>query len=234
MPRSSRRATLALLALTSSLAAGQSSAAPLSLADLSPGDLQITEYLANPSIVSDSANEYFELFNRLDQDVDLEGLVVRDDGSNQFVVTGLVIPARGFRTFSNGDGGGLGFAPDYRYGGSMALTNSSDEILLLSPDDVLLQALRYDDGDAFGAGVAHELLFGDRSDDESLGPQAGADYQAAVVPLADGNFGSPGRPGTTLFDASVVPLPPAAWLFGAALGALSVLRRRRSPPGYTV
>lgn len=231
MPYYRRRATLALLALLSSLGAGQAMPAPLSLAELSPGDLQITEYLANPSIVSDSANEYFELFNRLDQDVDLEGLVVRDDGSNQFVVAGLVIPARGFRTFSNGEGTGLGFEPDYRYGGSMALTNSSDEILLLSPDEILLQALRYDDGDAFGAGVAHELKFGDRSGDESLGPQAGADYQAAVALLAEGNFGSPGRPGTTLFEAAIVPLPPAVWLFATALSALSVLRRRRSPPG---
>jgi hypothetical protein len=230
MPFSSPRAKLALFALTSGLAAAPALSAPLSLSELSPGDLQITEYLANPTIVSDSANEYFELFNRRDEAIDLDGLVVRDDGSNQFVVTGLVIPARGFRVFSNGDGSGLGLVPDYQYGGSMALTNSSDEILLFGPGDVLLQALSYDDGDAFGTGVANELLFGDRDSGESFGPQAGSDYQAAVASLAEGNFGSPGRPGTTVFDASVVPLPPAAWLFGAALAALSALRRRCSLP----
>jgi len=225
MPRSSQRARLALTALIISLASASASSAPLLLADLSPGDLQITEYLANPATVSDSANEYFELFNQRDQAVDLDGLVVRDDGSNQFAVAGLVIPARGFRVFSNGDGSGLGFAADYQYGGSMALTNSSDEILLLGPGERLLQALRYDDGDAFGAGVAHELLFGDRDGSVSLGPAAGNDYGAANADLAQGNLGSPGRPGTSVFDAPVVPLPPAVWLLGTALAGLSLLRR---------
>jgi hypothetical protein len=231
MPRYHRRATLAPLASLAILAGAPAFPAPLPLSELSPGDLQITEYLANPAVVSDASSEYFELFNRRDEAIDLNGLVVRDDGSNQFVVAGLVIPARGFRVFSNGDGSALGFVADYQYGGSMALTNSSDEILLLGPGDSLLQALRYDDGDAFGAGVAHELLFGDRDSAQSFGPQAGSDYRAASAALAEGNFGSPGRAGNTVFDAPVVPLPPAAWLFGTGLAGLSLLRRRCSLPG---
>jgi hypothetical protein len=222
---SSQRAMLALFTLALNLAGTHAYSAPLALTELSPGDLQITEYLANPAVVSDSANEYFELFNRRDQAIDLEGLIVRDAGSNEFLVTGLVIPARGFRVFSNGDGSGLGIVADYQYGSAMALTNSSDEIQLLGPGNLLLQSLSYDDGDAFGAGVAHELLSGDRVDGVSLGPQAGSDYGPAAAVLTDDNFGSPGRPGTTVFTAPVIPLPPAAWLFGTALAGLSLLRR---------
>jgi len=226
MPLLTRQARLALIAISSCLASGQAAAAPVSLTELAPGDLQITEYMANPATVGDGGNEYFELFNQRDQAVDLNGLLVRDDGSNQFVIDSAVIPARGFLVLSNGDGSGLGFVPDYLYGGSMALTNTSDEIRLLGPGDRLLQSLSYDDGDAFGAGVAHELLFGDRSGSESFGPRSGTDYGAATAALAAGNLGSPGAPGTTAFSAPIVPVPPAIWLFATALAGLSLLRRR--------
>ncbi len=148
--------------------------ANLSLADLRPGDLQITEYLANPVVVADSANEYFELFNQREQAVNLNGLIVRDEGSNEFTIIDLVIPGRGFSVLSNGDGSQLGIRPDYQYGSAMALTNSSDEILLLTPGEQLLATLRFSDGDFFGAGVAHELIQGDRNLSEALGPTPGA------------------------------------------------------------
>ena len=200
--------------------------ANLSLADLRPGDLQITEYLANPVVVADSANEYFELFNQREQAVSLNGLIVRDEGSNEFTIVDLVIPGRGFSVLSNGDGSQLGIRPDYQYGSAMALTNSSDEILLLTPGAQLLSALRFSDGDFFGAGVAHELIQGDRNLSEALGPTLGGDYQAASATLAEGNLGSPGRAGNTRFSAPVVPVPAALWLFGSGLAALAGLRRR--------
>ncbi len=200
--------------------------ASLSLADLRPGDLQITEYLANPIVLADSANEYFEIFNQREQAVSLNGLIVRDEGSNEFTIVDLVIPGRGFSVLSNGDGSQLGIRADYQYGNAMALTNSADEILLLTPGAQLLAALRFSDGDFFGAGVAHELIQGDRSLSEALGPSLGGDYQAASATLAAGNLGSPGRGGNTRFSAPVVPVPAALWLFGSGLAALAGLRRR--------
>jgi hypothetical protein len=220
-PHLSRLFFLVLL----NIAAGNAQAAILSLADLAPGDLQITEYLPDPSGVADSQGEYFEIFNRRNEPVDLGGLVVRDEGSNSFTVAGLTAPARGFVVLGNGTGGDLGFVPDYAYGGAMSLTNTDDEILLVGPDDRVLMALRYSAGNFFGAGVALELVAGDRSGAQALGPDLGSDYAAATTPLPLGNFGSPGRAGGTLFDAPVVPLPAAGWLFGSAL--LMLLRARR-------
>ncbi len=200
-------------------------AASLSLTDLSPGDLQITEYLANPVGVADSEGEYFEVFNRRSDPVDLSGLMVSDEGSNSFTVDSLVIGARAFAVFSNGDGSALAFSPDHVYGGSMSLTNTDDEILLIGNANQVLQILRYSDGDAFGAGVAHELLDGDAGKSELLGPILGNDYRAATASLNLGNFGSPGRAGNTQFDSPVVPLPASAWLFGSAL--ILLIKRRR-------
>ncbi len=213
---------MTLASLCSSLAP----AATLGLDDLNPGDLQITEYLANPVGIADQEGEYFEVFNRRSEPVNLSGLTVSDEGSNSFTVDGLILGARAFAIFSNGDGSALAFSPDYQYGGSMSLTNTDDEILLIGSANQVLQSLKYSDGDAFGAGVAHELILGDSSKSELLGPNLGGDYRFATDSLNLDNFGSPGRGGNTQFDSPVVPLPAAAWLFGSAL--ISLLRLRRN------
>ncbi len=197
-------------------------AATLTMADLLPGDLLITEYLANPVNASDAGSEYFELYNSRADAVDLSGLRVRDEGSNQFVIAGLVIPAGGLAVLSNGDGAALGFSPDYQYSG-MTLGNTADEILLLGSGDTLLQRLDYGDGDAFGAGVAHELAQLLPGQLGLAGPPAGMDFIAASLPLAAGNVGSPGSFGNSL---PAIPLPPAAWLFATALGLLGICRRQ--------
>ena len=202
------------------------SAATIGIGQLAPGDLQITEYLANPAGIADTTGEYFEIFNARSDDVDLDGLVVRDQGSNQFSVTGLVVPARSFAVLSNGDGNALGFTADFIYGNAMSLTNTADEILLESPDSGILFSLAWQDGDLFGVGVAHELrqLLSGRA--TAMGAGLGDDFIAATGILPQGNLGSPGAAGNTVLTAQVVPVPAAAWLFGSALGLL--LGQRRS------
>jgi len=208
-------------------AAGTLSAAPIQVPDLSPGDLLVTEYLANPAGVADSAGEYFEILNRRADAVDLSGLVVRDDGSNRFTVEPLVIGSGGFAVFANGDGSELGIAPDSVYGGAMSLTNGADEIVLERADGTVLHRVAWSDGDFFGAGVAHELAdAGPGAPLQALGPTLGGDFVAADAVLTLENIGSPGTAGNTAGATTVVPLPGAAWLFG---GALALLCRRRRP-----
>ncbi|HHQ13744.1 MAG TPA: lamin tail domain-containing protein [Chromatiales bacterium] len=204
------------------------SAAPLTLADLRPGDLLVTEYLADPVGVNDAQGEYFEILNLRDQAVDLEGLTVRDDGSNQFSVSGVSIAAGGFAVFASNDGSDLGFSPDFVYGARMSLTNTDDEIVLVGAGGTTLHTLRYTDGDAFGDGIAHELRVAMRGLTDSSGPALGDDFVAAGNALALGNFGSPGFAGNTRIDVSAVPVPPALWLFGSGLvAAFTRLRFRR-------
>lgn len=208
-----------------------SSAATLTAATLTPNSLVITEYLANPIGVSDSEGEYFEIFNTTNSDIDLSNLIIRDDGSNSFTVSGLIMAPGSFSIFSNFDGVSLGFTPDYIYSGSMSLTNTDDEIGLFRPDDTLINKVAYSDGDFFGEGISHELNQLSLSTPTLLfGPQLGSDYIAAVSSLSLGNFGSPGNAGGTSVDLTTVPVPAAVWMFGSALSILGWTRRRITAP----
>ncbi len=202
-------------------------AAPITAADLAPNDLIITEYLANPIGITDADGEYFEIFNATANPIDLGGLVIRDDGSNSFTVTALTLAAQSFAVFSSSDGTSLGILPDYIYGGSMALTNTDDEIGLYRPDGTVIHQVIYDDGDFFGAGIAHELGILDlMTPTVVIGPMSGTDWIAATSMLPFGNFGSPGFAGNTAIDLAAVPLPASVWMFGSALGMLGWARRQ--------
>jgi hypothetical protein len=206
-------------------------AATIGVASLAPNDLIITEYLANPVGISDTAAEYFEIYNATNHAIDLTGLIVRDDGSNEFAVSSAMIAPQSFAVFASSDGVALGVTPTYVYGNRMALTNGDDEIGLFRPDDTLINKVAYDDGDWFGAGIAHELAtIGAMLSTLTLGPTLGDDFVAATTALPLGNFGSPGSPGNTLVDAPPVPLPAGAWLFMSALGMLGWIRKRIQPP----
>ncbi len=202
-------------------------AAMINVSDAEPGSLVITEYLANPIGVSDSQAEYFEVFNATNTDIELTDLIVRDDGSNEFTVSGICIDAGSFAVFSNSDGAALGLAPDFIYGSSMNLTNGDDEIGLFRPDGVLISKVSYTDGDFFGDGIAHELVQLNSATQTLLfGPSIGIDFMASVTALPLGNFGSPGNAGGTSFDTPAVPIPSAVWMFGSALSILGWLKRR--------
>ena len=204
------------------------SAAVLNAADLEPNDLVITEYLANPVGVSDSLGEYFEIFNTTGAEIDLAGLIVRDDGSNSFTVSAAVIGPGLFAVFSASDGTSLGITPDYIYGSGMSLTNTDDEIGLFRPDDTLIHKITYTDGDFFGAGVAHELAALTGATPSLLvGPGAGFDFIAATASLPLGNLGSPGFAGGTSVNLTAVPVPAAIWMFGSALSMLAWKRRSK-------
>lgn len=202
-------------------------AATLTVADLAPTDLIITEYLANPVGVADADGEYFEIFNTTSQMIDLSGLVVRDDGSNSFTVTSLMLAPLSFAVFSNSDGAALGITPDYIYGSSMALTNTDDEIGLYRLDGTMIHKVAYDDGDNFGAGIAHELnVLNGMTPTLVFGPVSGTAFIAATAMLPLNNFGSPGFAGNTNIDLAAVPLPASVWMFGSALGMLGWGRRK--------
>jgi hypothetical protein len=94
-----------------------------------PGDLLITEFMANPTFGS-SGTEWFEILNPTATDFDLKGLVIKDDGTNQFTITtSLIIPAQGYVVIgSNGDPATNGSVPvDYVWS-NFTLNNTSDQV----------------------------------------------------------------------------------------------------------
>jgi hypothetical protein len=106
---------------------------PLSVYELTHGDLVITEVMVNPARVADSVGEWFEVRNDAGRPVDLFGLEVSDSGIDSFLVLEwlLVNPGervvfgRTFDTLANG-----GVAVDFAYTKEMALANYEDEVFL--------------------------------------------------------------------------------------------------------
>jgi len=105
-----------------------------------PGDVVITEIMPNPEkVAADSQGEWFEVTNVADVAVNLWGLYVDDDGSDEFTIDGDVViepgayavVGRNSDTATNG-----GVTVDYVYSG-MALTNDTDSLRLTRDTDVV-------------------------------------------------------------------------------------------------
>lgn len=124
---------------------------------LVPGDLVISEVMANPSAVSDSAGEWFELFNSTSSSIDLDGLVLSDDGINSHTISGtLIIASGGYLVLGiNGDSAANGgYVADYVYS-NFLLGNSGDEIVI---SEGMTEIARLDYSSSFaGAGTSMEL-----------------------------------------------------------------------------
>lgn len=183
---------------------------PLAARGQSPGDLVVTEFMANPDAVTDATGEYVEVYNRSTASIDLNGFTLRDAGTNAHVIGASLVLAPGtFAVLARtadpvGDGS---VVPDYVYSG-ITLGNSADEVILETGGGAVVFELTYADGDPAGAGTAMELVNIER--DAADGAVTEADYQGATDPLTNGDLGSPGAFGGTVlpvewagFDAAV-------------------------------
>ena len=95
--------------------------ANLSQAAIATGDLLITEMMANPAVVSDTNGEWFEIFNTTSNPIDLNGLQLKDNGSNLHTINPMmplwIHPGDYFVLGRNGDSTvNGGYVADYVYG----------------------------------------------------------------------------------------------------------------------
>lgn len=102
------------------------------------GDLVVTEIMYDPDAVSDGDGEWFEVYNATGHTVNLEGLVVADDGvfdpADIFTVSGVLLAEAGARLVfaANGDtlvNGGITADYDFAAGG-VSFNNSGDDLYL--------------------------------------------------------------------------------------------------------
>ena len=215
----------ALLALA---AASSVHAVTIPVGILTGGELVITEIMQNPAGVADAAGEYFEIYNLTPFTINLNGMVISDLGIDSHTVVGDVfIPAQSYFVFGiNGDfvtNGGVDV--NYAYSG-LVLGNGADELYLFTEafsGAPVIDFVEWDDGATFPdpTGASMELQ-GDLEVDNRLG----SNWQAATSSWPgsiSGDFGSPGLPN------SVVPVPPAVWLFGSGLiGLIGIARRKKA------
>ncbi len=187
------------------------------------GDLVISEIMANPSAVSDSVGEWFELFNPTIDSLILSNLVISDNGSNTHQInteSTLLIDSGQYLVLArNGDisvNGGV--VADYVYSG-FTLGNTSDAIII-SSKDIEITRLEYSAGFSV-SGKSTELpgLPGD-IENYQITPDA--------FTYGMGDTGTPGIAGSTELEVSSVPLPAALWLFGSGLLGLCQIGRKKS------
>lgn len=95
-----------------------------------PGDLVITEIMADPDGVPDADGEWFEIYNNTSTPFDLNGLVVRDDSGEVFSIntSTLILPGQYLVFGRNGDVNANGGVPvSFVYAG-FNLSNTADQI----------------------------------------------------------------------------------------------------------
>jgi hypothetical protein len=101
----------------------------------SPDDVIITEILPNAN-GEDNYKEWFELYNRTDAPIDINGWRISDNGTDSHTIANggpLLMPAKGYLVLGQTKDTGLngGVAVDYAYGlGTFTLGNGGDEIIL--------------------------------------------------------------------------------------------------------
>jgi hypothetical protein len=158
----------------------------LTVDDLSVGDLLITEVMANPAAVSDDAGEWFEIINTTNDEIDLNGLLLRDNGGDKHAVSRGMAPllaAGAYFTFGrngNADSNG-GYQTDYTYR-AFSLANNGDEIILETATTII-DSLFYSTSIFGAAGHSAELTV------------SGFSLTPSDWTYGSGDIGSPGAAG---------------------------------------
>jgi len=178
---------------------------------LQPGNLLISEVMANPSAVSDSNGEWFELFNASSRVIDLDGLIISDENSNFHEISSseplLIAPGEYFVLGRNNDfTTNGGFTADYIYTG-ISLSNTVDQIIISSADSEITR-IDYS-GLPFGSsGISAELI------SQVISPNSSHYQLTENFTYGAGDFGTPGSQGSFPLDyVNPVPLPGTVWLF---------------------
>jgi len=154
----------------------------LTVADLAPGDLVVTEYMPNPTWCAGDSCEWFEVRNATDSDIDLDGLVVEDAGGASGTVGTVVVAPGAVAVVGRGSDAAWDhpdITPDAFYGTAVTLNNGGDE-LRLSNGGGELASVDWSDSEA---GISWTL-----ADSEWVL----ADTVADALPVS-GEFATPGE-----------------------------------------
>ena len=177
---------------------------------LLPGEIVITEIMKDPGgVVADGDGEWFEILNVAGFDIDLQNMLISDDGTNNHRVNASVIVPAGGRavlginanTALNG-----GVQLDYSYqGAAFFLDNTDDEVVLENAFGELAR-VNYDDGvtfpDVTGATLSLDPAFSTEADND-----LGANWCDTPTAVYGGQL-QRGTPGAV---NEACPPPPPTW-----------------------
>jgi len=160
------------------------------------GELIFSEIMQNPSSVSDSSGEWFEVYNTTASDIDMLGYTIAAGGSpNQEVISSsVIVPAGGYALFARKSdpavNGNLP-TPAYDYVDGLNFSNSSQDCKILDTAGGTVCEVSYDNGSTYpdGNGASMNL-----SADKLTEPDAvvGANWCLGTQSYGDGDLGTPG------------------------------------------
>ena len=164
------------------------------------GDLLITEIMKDPNAVSDSSGEWFELYNASSDTLELEGLIVYDESSEDWLIeTSLQLEAGGYAVMARSSSATI--AADLIWSG-FQLVNTSDAVILATygtdgtDGDVITQVV-YDDVD--WPDVAGSSLSLDPATLDLSGAADPANWCAGQSAYDTGDLGTPGAENDSCF-----------------------------------
>jgi hypothetical protein len=167
-----------------------------------PGDLVITEVLADPA-GTDSGREWFEVFNTLGTELELAGFTLFSGDKTHLVRTGTVAE-RGYFVFGDVRSGALPAYVGYSYGADLGELPQSGGHIGIRCKDTVIDELTY----TVAAKPGHSRQLDGRSDPA---PADESHWCDAVIPLDGGDFGTPAAPNTfclVAVDAGCSPPAP--------------------------
>ena len=173
------------------------------------GDIVINEIMQNPAAVSDTYGEWFEVYNKSGEDINMNGWVVSDLGSDDFQVEGDLWIGSGEYLVFGRDGDILingGVEVDYDYDGFI-LGNDDDEVIIT--DDMFLEIARveYDGGtnwpDPTGASMSLCNYNADMNDFANW-------FESHILTYGAGDFGTPGEANEPYFEVELQNVPASA------------------------
>ena len=152
----------------------------------------ITEIMANPSSVSDSYGEWFEILNVTDSSILLDGWSIKDNGIDNHIIASdnenLVIESGQFFVLTrNGNvSSNGGVNADYVYSG-FSLSNNEDQIIIMDNDGAIVDEVHYTGDWNVSNGVSMEVH--DALSDNSLVEN----WFASTLAYGFGDYGTPGN-----------------------------------------
>ena len=98
------------------------------------GDLLITEIMYDPSALSDTEGEWFEIYNNSGEEVNLQGLVLRRDDANSHTISDSIMLSPGEYYVLARTATATGAGNAYLYGTEILLPNTGADLALYNGD----------------------------------------------------------------------------------------------------
>jgi hypothetical protein len=167
---------------------------------VSVGDVIVSEVMANPAGVDDSAGEWFELYNTSGSDIDLVAWTIEaDDGDLISIDSSLVVPAAGRVVLGVEIDRSLnGGAPvTYAYDrADLALSDSADSLRLMLGDTEIF-GLAWDSGFVQETGASLNLDADAHDASAAILPES---WCPSILSFGVGDGGTPGTPNSSCGD----------------------------------